>query len=256
MLGTPLTCGYQVRHRCVVSYMSHPSFPPWLHALAVISLAVSGVCAVLVSIDEIKRPQKMWIMNLVWPITTLFGSILWLGAYYAWGRQPLPADRRGKPPFPIQVGKGTTHCGAGCTLGDLIVEWTAFGFPVVAVWFGWHTWFQEKTFAVWIPDFILAFLLGVVFQYYTIKPMRHLSIKDGVIAALKADTASISAWQLGMYGVMALIQFGWYRQAFGDVAPVDSAEFWFAMQLAMLAGLATSYPVNWWLLRKGWKEAM
>jgi len=28
------------------------------------------------------------------------------------------------------------------------------------------------------------------------------------------------------------------------------------MQNAMLAGFATGYPVNWWLIRKGIKEAM
>ncbi|WP_405083923.1 DUF4396 domain-containing protein [Paraburkholderia caribensis] len=28
------------------------------------------------------------------------------------------------------------------------------------------------------------------------------------------------------------------------------------MQLAMLAGFATSYPVNWWLIRSGVKEKM
>jgi hypothetical protein len=232
--------------------MSYAGFPPWLHNLAVISLVLAGACAALISVDEIRRPQKMWIMNLVWPITTLFGSVLWLFAYYAWGREP----RKGKAPFSVVVGKGTSHCGAGCALGDLIAEWSSFGFPVIAVWFGWHHLFREKTFAVWILDFILAFLFGVVFQYFTIKPMRQLSLKDGLIAAVKADTASISAWQIGMYGLMALIQFGWFRHAFGAKAPVDSAEFWFAMQWAMLAGFATSYPVNWWLLRMGWKEAM
>jgi hypothetical protein len=28
------------------------------------------------------------------------------------------------------------------------------------------------------------------------------------------------------------------------------------MQLAMLVGFAVSYPVNWWLLRRGITEAM
>jgi hypothetical protein len=28
------------------------------------------------------------------------------------------------------------------------------------------------------------------------------------------------------------------------------------MQIAMLAGFLTSYPVNWWLLRAGIKEKM
>ncbi|WP_244438914.1 DUF4396 domain-containing protein [Paraburkholderia dilworthii] len=129
-------------------------------------------------------------------------------------------------------------------------------FPNVAVWFGWHTLFAEKTFAVWIADFIVAFLLGVLFQYFTIKPMRDLSVRQGLVAALKADIASISAWQIGMYGLMALIQFFWFKPAYGGIANVASPEFWFAMQLAMLAGFATSYPVNWLLIRSGVKEKM
>lgn len=28
------------------------------------------------------------------------------------------------------------------------------------------------------------------------------------------------------------------------------------MQIAMIAGFITAYPVNWWLLRKGIKEKM
>jgi len=33
-------------------------------------------------------------------------------------------------------------------------------------------------------------------------------------------------------------------------------EFWGAMQLAMIAGFVTSYPMNWWLIRVGIKERM
>jgi hypothetical protein len=106
--------------------------------------------------------------------------------------------------------KGSSHCGAGCTLGDLIAEWVAYAFPGVAVLFGWHTLFENKTFAVWILDFVLAFILGVGFQYFTIKPIRNLSVRAGLMVALKADIASISAWQVGMYALMAAIQFGWF----------------------------------------------
>jgi hypothetical protein len=42
----------------------------------------------------------------------------------------------------------------------------------------------------------------------------------------------------------------------GSRAEVDSPEFWFMMQLAMLIGFVTAYPVNWWLIRVGIKEAM
>ncbi len=32
--------------------------------------------------------------------------------------------------------------------------------------------------------------------------------------------------------------------------------YWFMMQVAMVIGFATSYPVNWWLLKAGIKEGM
>jgi hypothetical protein len=76
--------------------------------------------------------------------------------------------------------------------------------------------------------------------------------KEGFIAALKADTLSLTSWQIGMYGWMALIIFVIIGHEIEKTNPV----FWFMMQIAMLAGFFTSYPVNWWLLRKGIKEKM
>ncbi|HEY4210782.1 MAG TPA: DUF4396 domain-containing protein [Steroidobacteraceae bacterium] len=236
--------------------MNYVTFPLWLHNAALTSLLLAVVAAIVIAVDEIRHPQEMWIMNLVWPITTLFGSVFWLLGYYRWGRPPTQPDHHPDLPFAAAVAKGTSHCGAGCTLGDLVAEWTVFSFPVIAVWFGWQSLFEERTFAVWIPDLILAFIFGIGFQYFSIKPMRDLSMKDGLVAAVKADVASIGAWQVGMYGAMAALQFGWYHRTYGTLAPINSPEFWFAMQLAMLAGFVTSYPVNWWLLRKGIKEAM
>lgn len=236
-----------------------PTFPAPLHALAIASLTLGLACAAAIVVDQRRRPPRMWIMALVWPLTALFGSVLWLAAYFAWGRGPEPGVGGGhpaKPPFPAAVLKGASHCGAGCTLGDVIAEWLAFTVPAVAAAFGWGWLFGEKMFAVWALDFVLAFLFGIAFQYFTIAPMRGLSPGAGVVAALKADIASIAAWQVGMYGLMAAIQFGWFRPAYGGVAPVDSPEFWFAMQMAMLAGFATSYPVNWALIRAGVKEEM
>ncbi len=74
--------------------------------------------------------------------------------------------------------------------------------------------------------------------------------------AIKADTASLTAWQVGMYGFMAVAYFLLFKRALGVTLETDMVEFWFMMQIAMLAGFATSYPVNWWLLRIGVKEPM
>ena len=63
--------------------------------------------------------------------------------------------------------------------------------------------FAKKIFAVWIVDFIFAFAFGMVFQYFTIAPMRGLWFGQESGPAIKADTLSLTAWQIGMYGFMA-----------------------------------------------------
>ncbi len=99
---------------------------------------------------------------------------------------------------------------------------------------------------------MLAFLFGIAFQYFTIRPARDLSLTDRLKAALKADALSLTAWHIGMYGWMAVALFVIFDPAPGKLSPV----FWFMMQLAMIAGFLTSYPVNWWLIRRGIKERM
>ena len=167
-----------------------------------------------------------------------------------------PMPHKQLTPFPAKVGKGATHCGAGCTLGDITAEWLVFFVPAIAVWFGYESLFAEKIYAVWIVDYILAFLIGVGFQYATIVPMRGLSPGRGLIEAIKADTLSLTSWQIGMYGFMALAHFWIFGSILGVKLEVNMVEFWAAMQIAMICGFLTSYPVNWWLIRKDIREAM
>ncbi|MEF2071820.1 DUF4396 domain-containing protein [Consotaella aegiceratis] len=242
--------------------------PDWLHTLSLLCLALGFICAALVAAHEIRNPQHMWIMNVVWPATALFAGPLALGGYFTYGtlatrRRMHEAMEKGEEmpnkaltPFPAMVAKGAAHCGSGCALGDICAEWLAFAFPAIAVWFGWHSLLSEKMFAVWVLDFVLAFLFGVAFQYFTITPMRGLSPIQGLIQAVKADALSLTAWQVGMYGFMAIAQFWIFGTMLGTRLEVNSVEFWFMMQIAMLCGFATSYPVNWWLIRSGIKEKM
>jgi hypothetical protein len=69
---------------------------------------------------------------------------------------------------------------------------------------------------------------------------------------VKADALSLAAWQVGMYGWMAIARFVIFDHPFEKTSPV----FWVMMQVAMLAGFAVSYPVNSLLLRRGLKEPM
>lgn len=230
--------------------------PDWLITLAWISLLAAFVSAIVVALDVLRHRQHMWIMNVVWPLTALYAGPLGAWAYYRLGRlstqgrveaaqshdEPPPHKQK---PFWQSVAIGATHCGSGCTLGDIVAEWFVVLVPLSL--FGSHV------FGTWALDYVLAFCFGVAFQYFTIKPAQGLSAGAGLKAAVKADTLSLTAWQVGMYGWMAIVLFVFFTpETLGKTSPV----FWFMMQLAMLAGFMTSFPVNWWLIRKGIKERM
>lgn len=218
-----------------------------LHAIAVVSLAVSLVCAAAIALDIARGcRQPMAIMNAVWPITALYAGPIALYAYFTAGRSAVHGHARhaGERRLAASAALGATHCGAGCTLGDIVAE------PVVAV-LG-LTLLGKAIFAAWLLDYVLAFAIGIAFQYFTLAPMRGLGVRDGIVAAVKADALSLTAWQAGMYGWMALVVFVFLGHELDKSGPV----FWFMMQLAMLAGFLTSWPVNAWLIRAGLKEAM
>jgi Domain of unknown function (DUF4396) len=227
--------------------------PAWLTILSLVSLALAVVCALVVAIDiACGRRQRMWIMNVVWPVTALYSGPLGLWAYFAIGRRPArsamqAAESAGAPTRPTwqSIGLAATHCGAGCTLGDLLAEAVILSFVP-------FTLFGQRIFAGWVVDYACAFVFGIAFQYFTIAPMQHLPPGRAILAALKADSLSLSAWQVGMYGWMAIATFLVFGHAIDKTSPV----FWFMMQIAMLAGFATSYPTNWWLVRAGIKEKM
>lgn len=226
-------------------------FPPTLTTVCWVLLTVAVACALFVTVDVVRHPQQMRVMAFVWPLTTLFGSVLWLVFYLRRGR----ATAKGHGKW-IGTAIDTSHCGAGCALGDLIGEFGLVAFPALATLVGLGTLYDDRIYAAWIVDFVIAFALGIVFQYFSIAPMRQLGLRDGLIAALKADTLSITAWQVGMYGLMAVWQFAVFPSVFGGRASALSPEFWVAMQFAMLAGFVCAYPVNAWLVRIGLKEAM
>lgn len=230
--------------------------PDWIGTLAVISLAVAVLCALVIAIDLLAgHRQHMAVMNLVWPISALYAGPLALLGYFTAGRRSTraaveQARRAGSPPPGARkpewqiVGLATSHCGAGCTLGDLVAENLVILLPITIL--------GERIFGTWLLDYALAFAFGIAIQYFTIAPMKQLGWRQGLVAALKADSLSLTAWQVGMYGWMAIVVF----VIVGHELPKSDPVFWFMMQIAMLVGFATSFPINWWLVRRGIKEKM
>ena len=228
--------------------------PPWLHALAWVSIVVAVLCAVDIAVDLWVRGyrQRMPVMEAVWPVTALYFGPLASWAYRRFGK---PMSKRwqvehgvDKPPQKpgwATTAVGVSHCGAGCTLGDIVAEFTIFAAGITIA--------SHAVFAEMVGDYILAVLLGVVFQYFAIAPMRGLGLREGLTAAVKADILSLTAFEVGLFGWMLLMAFVFFP---GPHLHPDQVTYWFLMQVGMIIGFFTAWPANVWLIRRGIKEAM
>jgi hypothetical protein len=218
--------------------------PGWLEAVAWASLAIAFVVALFMLYDfyVAGRRQHMWIMEAVYPLTALYWGPAALWFYLRHGRDEGHDESEDIRWY--QTAKGVTHCGAGCTAGDVIGEWIVFSAALTIA--------GKALYADFAFDFALAWLFGVAFQYFSIVPMRDVGRGQGLRAAIKADTLSIVAFQIGLFAGMALYQ----EVIFPEPLPKTSASYWLFMQLSMILGFFTAYPVNAWLIRIGWKEKM
>jgi len=120
-----------------------------------------------------------------------------------------------------QVSLSDSHCGAGCVVGDIGGEWVV-----------WATaWTIGSTTALgpeYILDLPLAWIFGILFQYFVIAPLRG---QVGQLAplgdAIKSDTLSVLSFEVGLFGWMALAQYLIWK------APIDSSSHWFLMQIGI-----------------------
>jgi len=228
--------------------------PLWLTVLAWGSLGLALVAAGEISWDIYVRGyrQKMRVMEAVWPVTALYFGPGATWAYRRFGRpktqrwlrendQDEPPDKPGWATTAV----GVSHCGAGCTLGDILAETVIFlmGATIAGV----------AVYAEMLGDYLAAIALGVLFQYFAIAPMRGLGLRKGLMQAAKADVLSLTSFEVGLFGWMALMSFVFFPHP--HLHP-DSPVYWFLMQIGMVIGFVTAWPTNVWLIRSGIKEAM
>ncbi|KAK5562177.1 hypothetical protein LTR43_012228 [Exophiala xenobiotica] len=149
------------------------------------------------------------------------------------------ADR----PIFATVTIATCHCGAGCVLGDIVGEWLvdALGLTIG----------RSMLFAAFVVDFVLALAFGIVFQYFSIAPMAGDYGWKTIVRSVKADFLSLTFFEIGLFGWMAIFDLLIFDQKLG----MNTGTYWFMMQIGMFFGHWTGFPINWWLINEGIKEA-
>jgi hypothetical protein len=230
--------------------------PSWFELLAWVALGLGFVSALVIVADIVVlgNRQHMAIMDLAFPLTALYMGPIALWAYFARGRRMSRKQSHLHAPGMTdeasdswwQVSLSDTHCGAGCTLGDICGEWIVFAS-------GWVIGSTAALAPEYILDLPLAWAFGILFQYFVIAPVRGQVGRLAPLGdAIKSDTLSVLSFEVGLFGWMAIAHYVIWKPPL----PIDSSGNWFMMQIGMLMGFVTSWPVNRWLLRHGIKEPM
>jgi hypothetical protein len=239
-----------------------------LEILAWLSITLGGLATLIIYVDiQMGRFQKLGIMNIAWPLTALFLWPVVLYVYFRYGRatssyyQKTQAESRvhkqnhdhshchsqkhqhHSNPAWVDMYISGTHCASGCSAADIISETGIYILGITIA--GSFLW------AGFVIDYGMALLFGLVFQYYSIKPLRpDLTFKKGIWQAFKADVLSLTSFQLGMYTWMLISVYFIFNETINAGDPI----FWWMMQIAMALGTLTTMPVNRWLVKVGIKH--
>ncbi|KAB8313274.1 DUF4396 domain-containing protein [Erwinia endophytica] len=208
-----------------------------------------GICTSLMILkDLIRTPQSVWIMNLVWPLTGLympfFGWLAWW--YFARQRRPVSSwvsQKNVRSPGLNQLFSATSHCAAGCVLGDIISASIISQMDYIP--------FHSVVLAFALISLLLSFLLSVLLQFFALRQVEGISVLRALWRAIKSDIFSLFMFQLGAFLYMALA-FRFILH--GQIEPLE-LHFWFMIQLALFTGFVFAWPANKFLLQRGIKLA-
>jgi hypothetical protein len=210
------------------------------------ALAVGIAGSVVIAVDNrilgYRQPVKE--MELVWPVTALYGGPAAVAAYWRWGR---PQSHRWRQrhgrlsrggrhvPVLIRLCRGGIHC----VLGTIIAEVAIFAVGVNLA--GGRRWIEYAS------AYCAAVAVGVVFRYARRAQQGRRSIRAAVATFARADLACISASELALFIWLAVVDYVNLPMASRPHSPV----FWFFLQIGLIIGFVAARPPTWWLHHRG-----
>ncbi|MCV0428107.1 MAG: DUF4396 domain-containing protein [Roseibium sp.] len=182
--------------------------------------------------DSIFNGVTSWVQKLAWVLVVAYTGPIGCFLYLLTCRRPFPG---GHDEFTNKTWKQATnsemHCLAGDATGIVIA---AAIVPLLGLSNGWDS----------IFEYLAGFVCGLfIFQALMMRGMFDGNYWTAVRKTFFAETVSMNCVMAGMLPTMIVLGSLWP----GSTDPV-SAEFWFRMSIASIAGLITAFPVNYWLV--------
>jgi hypothetical protein len=218
-----------------------PVFPDWLMPISWFFVVIGALSAGLILYEIIGRGhhQRNVAMNLVWPVAALFLGPFAIWAFRRWGRGGAvvaSSDAGSEGHLGGKAIAGSTPGGAAATVGHFI------GVPLVAA--------SGLTIAgtnLWVLIIVIALLaIGMLFAFeFFFAPIAPRGlVKQRIWVALGTAAATVVAFDVGMGGWMLLMHFGNFMPNPTDI------RFFFLMQVGLVLGFITAYPMVRQLLRR------
>lgn len=189
--------------------------------------------------DQALHTPTGGVMKLAWALVILYTGPVGLFVYLLACRAPLPGQHDAYIAAHWKQSVGSlAHCLAGDATGIVIAAAIVYHFGL-------------PNGLDLIVEYLAAFVIGLlVFQALFMKAM----FGDYWLAVRRtffAETVSMNLVMVGMFPVMLVLM---HLLPEGD-SPWNPA-FWGIMSLATMAGGLTAYPINSWMVAKGFKHGM
>jgi len=221
--------------------------PAWLTPVSWMFVGIALLSAAFIAYDILARGhrQRAAAMNLIWPATALYFGPLAVWAYLRYGR-PRSDGRQAEHGTVPEKDLTTAALTGGTPGGTASLIGHVIGVPLIVLSgltiAGLDLWAMIAAVAV----IAVAFLFAYEFLYSTV-PARRLSGGQAVGVAALIAFATVLAFDVGMGGWMLFLHFGWIMPAVTDVT------FLFLMQVGLILGFLTGYPMVRLLVARGVK---
>lgn len=189
--------------------------------------------------DQATRTPVVGVMKAGWVLVVLYTGPIGLFVYLLACREPLPGAHGEFIAAPWKQAVGSLiHCLAGDATGIIVSAAIVYRFGL-----------PNGTDLV--IEYLSAFVVGLfVFQALFMKSMFG-GYWPAVRKTFFAETVSMNMVMVGMFPAMAVLM---HLVPGGD--DPWRPEFWGIMSAAATLGGVTAYPINAWLVRKGFKHGM